>query len=498
MRKRPWLRWLVGCTLVLAVAVIGVTLSPYRVSATKTTKVPQPQVLVNRAEPAVAQGLPLKEAWRLALQQGQAWNPRAAITEIRSLSPNDQQAVSAREGADGMRSSWEAVVVTSDKTDSQMSVRVVNGAVVYAAIEPRRGSAPPILNLPHLDSTDAIRLALASHPDFAPVAEKGNGFGYVAHTSQDGKVVVSVVGSYRESPARVDFDGTSGNVMSASVYTYASGGILASADGGETWQNSDIPEGNVNGIAAVSGQDGVAYAVLPLVEAVGVWKTTDGGRKWGGVGQLPTTVTWAYGITTATLPGGGFHIVVGTPDGLWVSTDGTAWTRNTSLPAGPPQWLSNMRTSSGQGILVTISAGPNSGVYATSDLVTWQKVVDGAFRLSPTLDGEVAALAGGADSTVGYVILDGKARPLTLSGPGLRAAGEFHAGGLAVSEGPGDVYVSRDGGRTWTPTLRDSLTSIAVSRDGVIIAGGNRSGIFRSADGGQTWKKTVDAGSALL
>ena len=63
-------------------------------------------------------------------------------------------------------------------------------------------------------------------------------------------------------------------------------------------------------------------------------------------------------------------------------------------------------------------------------------------------------------------------------------------GNVQYNEGRG-VYISEDGGESWTHTLKDQMISsveFAASDPKIAYAGGY-SAMYRSNDGGYSWKK---------
>lgn len=489
---------------VAAVAILGL------VGAARTAASSASPVLFSRPTPATEQRLTLLQAWDSALQAARAWSTQAAVAQLQSVAGSDAAASGAAEN-DGRSPGWQAVLIAADRPNSELRLMIAGGVPVQALTEPRRPSSRAPAPLPAIDSPQALRLARAARPLLAPALEKGHGYRFLIEAGGDGKTIVKVLGSYHGAPAQVDLDGSSGRLVQASVYAWTGGGILHSSDAGLTWHARDLAGGQVTGVALMPGQPGRAFAVKPALDGVEVWESTNGGQTWRTQGMLPVAAgAWAYGLTAASLSSFQHPVLVaGTPSGLWISTDeGLSWQRNRNFPSGPPQWLSASRGADGGTVLVTISAGSNAGLYATSDLTGWEKVLDGVYRLSPTSDGRGTIALADSQSAQAYLIVGRAVHPVRLSIPALRAAGEFSSGRVAVAEDAAAVVVSKDGGSTWSTVLASPLTSLAVSpslaQDGVIIAAGPEQGIFRSGDMGQTWQhvlaspKTVTPGSGWI
>ncbi len=489
-----WRRWASGALGISAVALAlgGYAAVPHTAGAAQ----PRAQVRFTRAAPTVTQAITLRQAWDLALQGARSWSANAAMLSLQGV---DSAADTTQSGRDGRRTAWLAALATPDKPADQLVERIVNGAVVMSIDVPVAPSVPPIGQPPTIDSDAAIGTALATRPDIGPSDGKLHGYGFVVRTDADGKVVVAVMGGYRSHPAQLDLDALSGKPLGAQVYAYPSR-VIYSGDGGQSWQPSTLDGQEISGIAAVLGQPDAAYAVETGLRDLRLWKTGDGGQSWASVGVLPAAAgDRAQRITVAPLASGADAIAVGTPTGLWTSIDGGAsWTRAAGLPDGTPLWLSPGQVGGVRGLLTTVSGGPQDGVYGSTDLSTWSKLRDGAYRLSPSSDGQMAAAV--SDDAPTTAFLNAKAatvRPLALSLPALRMAGRFDGQGIELSESPDHVALSADGGATWTPTLdqsvaKQSLTSLAVGpafpTDGIALAGGLNGGIFRSGDSGHSWR----------
>lgn len=498
--QRTALRLKLGPLIIIGVAIAYLFVSAAQATILRTPTVhPQAAVLLERPLPTQERPVTLQEAWDIAFTEARARVSQPALVELRSLGVANPQNI-VTEGTDGRRASWEAIFVSPDKPNSHLVINIVHGVPVSTQLAPRQSPTRPIRQRPSIDTDQAVRLATAARPGFGPANDKLHGFGFILRVSEDDRTALVVVGRYRDYSAKVELDAISGSVRSAEAYVWSQGGVLYSTDAGNTWRASNLVDGQVTAVAVVPDQSGVAYAAKPTLDTVELWKTTNGGQHWTLAGKLPEPAgSWAYGDGMAVAPRDGtITILVGTPAGLWVSTDeGVSWQKNGTLPEGPPQWLSVHQGTSGPIVTVAITAGENSGLYVSANLNDWEKILDGAYRLSPTSDhhATVAVEAGGAN--VAYLIQGTSAKPFSLSVPALRAAGDFGSGEVAVVSNSEVIAVSRDGGSTWVTSLRsdtDALTNLAVSpgfpEDGVILAGTFRGkGIFRSADHGQTWQR---------
>jgi photosystem II stability/assembly factor-like uncharacterized protein len=251
--------------------------------------------------------------------------------------------------------------------------------------------------------------------------------------------------------------------------------------------------GRVSRVAGVPGDPLVAYAATA---SGGVWKTTDGGIRWepifddqpvssiGSVAVAPSDPNVVYvGSGEANIRGN-----VAQGNGIYRSTDaGKTWT--------------HVWTQEGQiGTMVVHPAnpdvafaavlgrpfGPNPerGVYRTVDGgTTWERVL---FKDENTGASDVAL-----DPTNPRIVFAGlwqaRRRPWALT-----------------SGGPGSgLYVSRDGGDTWTQLAAEGLPEGIWGKVGVAVALSNpdrvwalieaeKGGLFRSDDGGKSWTRASD------
>ena len=169
-------------------------------------------VLYDRPVPTESHPLTLKQAWAVALEGAQSWSPSATIIDLRSIEVTESLS-SFTDGRDGRRDAWQARILSPDISDSQLLVRVVNGLAVYATSEPRGDMMSAGLSQPIMDSDKAINEALLFRPGFAPLSEKGHGYGFELSGNNDGVSALRVVGSYQGNPAYVEFDAMSGQAL---------------------------------------------------------------------------------------------------------------------------------------------------------------------------------------------------------------------------------------------------------------------------------------------
>lgn len=184
----------------------------------------------------------------------------------------------------------------------------------------------------------------------------------------------------------------------------------------------------------------------------------------------------------------GNKLIAGTYGGkLYTSTDaGATWTPRLSNQ----EW--HGLASSADGVKL-VAAARNDYIYTSSDSgVTWtaRDSVRGWFRADSSADGtRLLAIAGNA-------ILTSRDSGVTWAST-VPNGGEFlwsvasSADGtrLVVGSVTDKIYVSTDGGTTWTARLSGGgWQAVAMSADGMrIYAAKNGSFIYVSSDGGTTW-----------
>jgi photosystem II stability/assembly factor-like uncharacterized protein len=261
------------------------------------------------------------------------------------------------------------------------------------------------------------------------------------------------------------------------------------------------PVGNrVDAVAGVSGDPNVYYAGAA---SGGVWKTTDGGIHWspifddqpvasiGALAVAPSNpnIVWA-GTGEAFIRS---HISIG--DGIYKSTDaGRTWTHMGLDSTGR---IARIVVDPNNPDIVFVAAqghsyGPQQqrGIFRTTDGgKTWQRVV--------FVD----------ENTGGIDVVMHPTNPQVLFAATWQL--EMHTWGRE-SGGPGSgIYMSRDGGATWTRLQGNGLPTHTVGKIGLAISHSNPNRVYalvetgdgnplhgqptdngelwRSEDGGSTW-----------
>ena len=257
--------------------------------------------------------------------------------------------------------------------------------------------------------------------------------------------------------------------------------LLRTADGGQTWQNADIPTATVTRITFITPQLGWMLAKFPIsasAETIEIYHTPDGGKSWVKVsvvlaastdapppGQLPfggtktglgflnATTGWA----TGSFPVNGYPFLYTTHDGggKWYpqTLPLSAKEASSHLSINPPRFF-----TASDGLLpvsFVTESGPNLDVYVTHDGgTTWQGTVP-----------VVASISAFTDVNHGW-----------------------------ASDGT-RLYRTRDGGQHWTKlspgvNLQHISSLDFVSSDIGWASGStatNSPAFFKTVDGGHTW-----------
>jgi photosystem II stability/assembly factor-like uncharacterized protein len=439
----------------------------------------------------------LAEAWELLHAYAQEWQSAAQVGFLCSV---DHAEDSSSSGLDGRRRVWDAVLVAPAPSSARLHVLLSDGAVLEeTALPPERGQ-PALPRALALDSPGALTAALAARPDFAPALPGGKGVHFCLELLDTEVPAITVRGSRGSQPAIVSVDATTGTVLAAQHQTLGLGGILYSSDRGQTWRGSEFP-----GVPAVTADplvENKAYAATTQDSVIAVYQTEDGGETW----RLPATLPpaagdWPFAMEAVATRSQETQLLVGTWSGLWGSADDGQWSLVPGLPEGPKQWLAAAQSETGYRLFVTVTAGEHPGLYATVDLANWEKVAGVAYRLSESFDHSTVIASNEQQADQALILSVDKQRSIEMAMPVLRAAGDFTGSAPALVYSPAlGVGRGLSEGEGWT--LFAAVGSMAAAPDfpasQVVVAGGFRTGIYRTTDAGQTWQQVVANPSAIV
>lgn len=218
--------------------------------------------------------------------------------------------------------------------------------------------------------------------------------------------------------------------------------VFQSRDGGKNWRT-------LNGNKSLSPAATDVQAVLPVSEKIllaGTWKhglyrSTDGGRKFQPVGQFPSS-----DIRDLQIAGGTVYAATAR-HGIFMSEDeGRSWSA-----IGPGQDFLWSMTVAGDRLF---ASSPEKSVYEGSRRGSpWRKIF-------------------GADGANAIAVTPG-------------------SGGLRAVAGKSGLHIAAPGG--WRKTLdRENLADVAITRNNRIVAGSWDSGIAVLTSGGNLEKRILD------
>lgn len=441
-----------------------------------------------------AKPLTLLRVWDVLEDYAAQSDEQPGIASLSSVASVDEPASS---GEDGARRKWQAVLVSSR---SELWVTVSDGAITEVEEGPVTGGNAPIDGKPQLDSPEALAMARKLRPDLSPEAGKGSGWRYVVEQSPSGPVL-RVVGSWQGRSAFVELDAASGELRQAKREVLAGGGILYSDDAGLTWQAGDLAGLFIGDVVADPWQEGGAYATASKGDQIVLYNTQDGGQHWSEVGTLPDAGTdWPFCLGVAGKDSATKALLVGSSSGLWSSSDGRTWRPAPGFPEGAARWLAVARSGREYRVVVSILRGDGGELYGSRDLSSWERIAEVPYRLSESYDHTLVVASDDLGSQP-LLLSSSSQRPVQLPSGVLRAAGDF--------EGPFVIFVWPEGrvgrvsaGEDVAWTLDALFGSMAAAPDfptsNTIVAGGFRSGIYRSTDGGQSWKRVLADPSSVV
>ena len=222
-------------------------------------------------------------------------------------------------------------------------------------------------------------------------------------------------------------------------------GVWRSDDGGESWRrvfyDDNFGATHSNAVAVHP-----ADAQLVLVSDIHgqITRSGDGGETWRRVYEGPAPV-WALAFSVSRPA----VVYAGTGDGALVRSEdsGRSWSTVSRVPAAE---LASLAVDPAEAR--TVYAGTRAGVYRSTDAgSTWERLIGGgeALRVATT-----------------------EARP-----------------GVILAATPGGVLRSVDGGGSWERALEQHAHSVQIApANASVVYAGAAGGVYRSDDGGVTWK----------
>jgi hypothetical protein len=269
--------------------------------------------------------------------------------------------------------------------------------------------------------------------------------------------------------------------------------LYETSDGGWPWHKEDTGGQRVIDVAAAGGH---AYAIFGTCTGTGsdfaanctsfsVYTSVAGTRTWTAVTMPPGFAQMTSTISAAPLLviSGGVTVYVLTPSGEVLSGRVTGGTWRALGPAPCKPGAVDVAAQDGQnpgaqlaaGPLLLLTCGASSGtpqaestLYTSPDGASWTSagvVQEGGSSAIGTATSLASAAAGqvvlATTTAIQYSGNDGKSWRLADVGGGVPAGGFSYAGmtnatkGVAVpvNSSLGEIFVTTDGGKTWSPSL---------------------------------------------
>lgn len=293
-------------------------------------------------------------------------------------------------------------------------------------------------------------------------------------------------------------------------------GVNKSIDGGNTWFTSN------NGITKRSGTSNDAVPVFSLTvdpnngnnlwiglkDAIGVYKSTDAGASW--VEATPAGAEMNFAFRGFTIQKGNSNIVYAAgeiPSGIPGKEFDKVHGRVYRTADGGASWTTVWE---GDNLARYVIINPNDPklLYISTGIFDREAYNSNCLGMPPTLRGGVGIIKatspnGGAtwnsipinngltDLYVGSLVMHPTNPNILLAG-----AGNNSCSSLGGGEWTGGVFLTEDGGNTWTKTLsNDEIISVEFSPSNPNIAyAGSKFRFYRSEDGGHTWKIVAGEG----
>lgn len=440
----------------------------------------------------------LQEALTIARDRALQWQPDAAALKAQSIDVGDPNPANA--GGDGLRNSWDIEFTSLSDRNKFLIVDVISGTVDSVLEDSGSGENEPYLpQTIATDSPNAISIAKTAQPNLLPGGSnsRAKGYHFVLQPDSAGVPVINVMGELNGKPAMVTINASSGQISSSKTRTYDGGSVLYSSDSGLTWRVSNLLGKTVTALGIDPSASNTAYAVTTESTGLSFRASTNFGVTWSTVSQLPVGAgRWVYDITK--LVGPPSQIIISSKNGMWKSTDsGQTWTQVTGLPSNDPFMMRRMSGATGEKLVVTFA----SGVYTSSDLVTWILRLPGAYFLSSSSDSQqIAAIDPLKYPSTVVVLTSTNQVSFTIPAGSLRMAGKLYppTPQFTIAQNPGNVYEVQSvvgGNVNWLATLTNTdVSSLAVSPGfplggGVIVAGGL--GIYRKTLASPVWTNVL-------
>ena len=447
-----------------------------------------------------ARPLTLLEAWDIFDARAKTWKSNSGIASIASV---DVEGDSISSGQDGRRRGWLAYIVNQANPPTELLVRLVDGVITQEIEQPAPAELIPFRAKPTLDSPNAVALALSARPNLQPSSEDIRGYSFMLEGANDTPPALKVGGQFNDKPGLVRLNANTGDFLNAQIYSWAPiGGILYSPDAGQTWHASDLTGRMVTAIYADPLIKNRSYAAAIQHDHIVIYKTENGGTTWSQLGNLPDQARdFAAALRVVYNSTHQEFFLVSTWTGVWVSSDGQSWAQAPGLPEGSAGWMGVVQSESGYRVFVDVTVGNVVGLYASTDHKSWTKIAEGNYRLSESFDRHQVLATDELQPTQSLLLSLQGQTPSSIPGQVLRASGDFSSPASMILVGVSSRQISFPNQNLYQK-FDDDGASVVVSPDfktsHIAVAGGFRSGIFRSTDIGRTWKRILANASEIV
>ncbi len=302
-------------------------------------------------------------------------------------------------------------------------------------------------------------------------------------------------------------------------------GLIASTDGGETWDPvSGLPAEGIYGLAFSPHFSSDRTIYVGTIQS-GVYRSLSGGATWAHF-EGPSQAPWIASL--AVDPGTGQTVYAGTwgrsvwqyiPETVVPTSTPTGTATSTATPSATPTETSTATPSPTHTPTATQTPTPTATLSERIYLPLITKNYPTLWRRSGLAGVPIKSLAldGGNPQIVYAGTLGGVYRHTYCSGPWFATTlpGDLGVYAIAVAPSPSGhvfvgswghgVYRSTDAGASWSPVNTNLgslyINALAVSpeyaADHTVYVGTDRDGVFKSMDGGDSWQ-AVNTGLTSL
>ena len=278
-------------------------------------------------------------------------------------------------------------------------------------------------------------------------------------------------------------------------------GVFRSEDAGETWKQISQNIKNVESLGVDPRNTDVIYA--------GTWylpyKTTDGGKSWRTIktGMIDDSDVFAIDID----PSNPDHIIASACSGIYDSRNaGENWRKVQGIPSQSRRTRAIMQHPSNPDL---VFAGTTEGFWRSA-----KGGNDGSWMLTTSKQLEINSIAVHpknpdvifiGTNNYGVMVSRDGGRTFTPSNggysgrfanalaPDRERPGRIYASTINTATGGGFFFISEDSGGSWQPAMRNmpprliTYSILQDERDGNVIYLGTNLGVYRSLDRGASW-----------